>query len=125
MKRGRCSATSAKVLVGHRINRFDLQRLHEAFGFGVIVGIAAPAHRTDEAMPIEGLPIGLRGVLRAAVRGMKAAGRRSAVLDCGVQSGERQPDIDGSADGVANDPARPGVENHRDINEARRDSEYG
>jgi hypothetical protein len=56
---------------------------------------------------------------------MKAAGRRFAVLDCSVQGGERQPDVDGSADGVADDAARPGVENHGDINEARRDSDVG
>ena len=56
---------------------------------------------------------------------MNAAGRWSAVLDCGVQSGERQSDIDGSADGVADDAARPSVENHRDINEAGRDSDVG
>ena len=54
---------------------------------------------------------------------MKAAGRRPAVLDCGVQSGERQPDIDGSADGVADNATRPGVENHGDINEAHGDSD--
>jgi hypothetical protein len=56
---------------------------------------------------------------------MKAAGRRFAVLDCGVPSRERQPDIDGSADGVADDAARPGVEHHRDVNEARRDCDVG
>ena len=115
----------ADGLVGHWIDRFDLHRLHEALRFGVIVGIATPAHRADEAMAVEGLPIGLRGILRAAIRVMKAAGRRFAVLDCGVQSRERQPDIDGSADGVADDAARPGVENHRDVNEARRDCDVG
>jgi long-chain acyl-CoA synthetase len=64
-------------------------------------------------MPVEGQPIGLRGILRPAVRVMKAAGRRPAVLDCGVQSGERQPDIDGSADGVADNATRPGVDGAR------------
>ena len=56
----------AEGLVGHWIDRFDLHRLHEALRFGVIVGIATPAHRADEAMAVEGLPIGLRGILRAA-----------------------------------------------------------
>ena len=108
----------ADGFVGHWVDRFDLQRLHEALRFGVIVGIAVPAHRADEAMAVEGLPIGLRGILGAAIRVMKAAGRRSSVLDCSVQGGERQPNIDGSADGVADDAARPSIENHGDINEA-------
>ena len=54
---------------------------------------------------------------------MNAAGRRPAVLDCGVQSRERQPGIDRSADGVADNATRPGVENHGDIDEANRDSD--
>ena len=37
-------------LVGHRVDRLDLERLHEALGLGVVVGIAAPAHRADEAV---------------------------------------------------------------------------
>ena len=53
-------------LVGHGVDSFDLQRLHEALRFGVVVWVAAPAHRADEAMPVEGLPIGLRGILRPA-----------------------------------------------------------
>ncbi len=36
--------------VGHQIHGFKLESLHEAFGFGVIVWIAAAAHRTYESV---------------------------------------------------------------------------
>ena len=35
-------------LIGHQVDGFDLQGLHEALGLGVVVRIAAPAHRTDQ-----------------------------------------------------------------------------
>jgi hypothetical protein len=38
-------------LAGDRIDRLDLQRLDEALGLGVVVGVAAPPHRTDQAVP--------------------------------------------------------------------------
>jgi hypothetical protein len=72
-----------------------------------------------------GSPFAISPIQPETVRVMKAAGRGPAVLDCSVQGGERQPDIDGPADGVADNATRPGVENHGDINEARRDSDVG
>ena len=36
--------------VGHQVHRLYLQCFHEALRLGVIVWIAAPAHRSDEAM---------------------------------------------------------------------------
>ena len=36
--------------VGHRVHGFDLERLHEALDFGVVVWIAAPAHGAYEAV---------------------------------------------------------------------------
>src|SRR6516162_7676545 len=52
--------------VGHRIDGFDLERLDEALGLGVVVGIAAAPHRTDKTAAKQGSPIGLSGVLRTA-----------------------------------------------------------
>ena len=44
--------------VGHEIHGFNLKRLHEAFGFGVIVWIAATAHRTYESLLSQDSAIG-------------------------------------------------------------------
>ena len=44
-------------LVGHWIDGLDLERLHKALGLGVVKWIAAAAHRPDEAVLGEGLPI--------------------------------------------------------------------
>ena len=49
--------------VCHRVDGFDLERLHEALRLGVIVRIAAPAHRADKTVAKQRLPIALRGVL--------------------------------------------------------------
>lgn len=50
-------------LEGHRIDRLDLQRFHEAFGLGIIVRIAAAAHRTDQAIGGQCLAVDLGSVL--------------------------------------------------------------
>jgi hypothetical protein len=44
-------------LVRHRIDRFDLERLHEALSLGVVIRIATPPHRADAAMSKQGLAI--------------------------------------------------------------------
>src|SRR3546814_1836173 len=49
-----------EALIGHRVDGFDLQGLHEALRLGVVVGIAAPAHRADQATGLQDLAIGLR-----------------------------------------------------------------
>ena len=46
-------------LIGHQVDGLDLQGLHEALGLGVVVRIAAPAHRTDQPMLMEALTIGI------------------------------------------------------------------
>ena len=68
-------------LVGHRIDGLDLERLHEALGLGVVVGIAPAAHRSDEAIVGESLPIVPGCVLRAAIGVVHATGRRSSLVD--------------------------------------------
>ena len=50
-------------LVGHRIDGLDLECLHEALCLGVIIGIAAAPHRSDEAMFGECLPVASSRVL--------------------------------------------------------------
>ena len=81
------------------------------------------AHRADETVPKQRLPIALRGILRPSVRVMNAAWRRVSPLDCGVQRGQRQADVDRAADGIADRSARPGVEDHRDVGEAFTDGD--
>ena len=54
-----------RALEGHGVDALDLQRLHEAFHHGVVVGVATASHRADQAVFVEQSPIGLGGVLRA------------------------------------------------------------
>src|SRR5208337_1407504 len=109
--------------VGHRVDGFDLERLHEALRLGIVVRIAAPAHRADQAVAKQGFPIALRSVLRTAVCVMDATWRRLSPLDRGVERGKRQADIDRAADCIADRSPRPGVEDHRNIGEALDDGD--
>ena len=79
--------------VAYRIDSFDFQRLHEAFRLGVVVGIAATTHGTNEVVIFQGLPVCPRRVLGPAIRVMQAARRRLVVRDSGVQRSERQPPV--------------------------------
>ena len=112
-------------LIGHGIDGLDLQRLHEALGLGVVVRIAAAPHRSDETMLGEGLPVAPGRVLRSAVRVVDTAGQWSSLFNGYAQGGQRQPDVDRAADGVTDDPARPGIENNGDIDEADGDRDIG
>ena len=47
-----------------------------------------------------------------------AAGRRLAPFDGNLEGGNRQAGVDRPADGIADDPARPGVEDDGDVDEA-------
>src|SRR3546814_7892837 len=53
------------------------------------------------------------------------AGGRATPVDGGLQAGNRQAGVDPSADGVADDPARPGVKDDGDVDEAGRDRDIG
>ena len=68
--------------VGHRIDRLDLESLHEAFGLGVVVGIASAPHRTDKTAAKQGFPIGLSGVLA----NRDPSGGHSREEACGARS---------------------------------------
>src|SRR5271154_643544 len=88
-----------------------------------VVRITAATHRADEALAHQGIAIELGSVLRAAVGVTHASRGWFAIVDCGLQSGECQPNIDRPTDRVADDTPGPGVENHRHIDEASGDGD--
>ena len=94
-----------ECFVGHRIDRLDLHGFHEAFGHRVVIRIATPAHRAGEFVLKQGLAIRQGGILRAAIGVMNASGWRLAYLDRGVECGERQANVDRTADRVADGAA--------------------
>ncbi len=104
--------------VGHRVGSSGLERLHEALGLGAVIGIAAPAHGAGETAGNRHVAITLRGVLRAPAGMMHAARRRLAPFDRSPQSGDRQARVDRTADGLAGDQARPGIEDDGGVDEA-------
>ena len=104
--------------VSHQIHGFDLEGLHEALRLGVVVGIAAPAHRADEAVLAQDGAIGFGGVLRSTVGMMHATLRWIAGVDGGLERSNGEPRIDRSADGVTYDPTGPGIEDRGQVDEA-------
>jgi hypothetical protein len=64
------------------------------------------------------LPVDLGGILRAAIGMVNAARRLLSAIDGSPQGGDRQARIDRPADGVADDQARPGIEDDGDVDEA-------
>ena len=75
----------------HRIDRFDLECLHEALRLGVVVRVSAPAHRADQVMGRQQCLIDTRRVLRSAIRMMNASWSRAPSLDRHLQRREREP----------------------------------
>ena len=61
--------------------------------------------------------------MRPSVRVMNAAWRRVSPLECGVQGGQRQADVDRAADGISDRSARPSVEDHCDVGEVFKDGD--
>src|SRR3546814_16515271 len=53
------------------------------------------------------------------------AGGRATPVDGGLQGGNRQACVDPSADGVADDPARPGVKDDGDVHAPGRHRDTG
>src|SRR5512132_2666283 len=56
---------------------------------------------------------------------MNASPWRLTHADGGLQRGKRQPGVDRFTDGIADDAARPGIEDHRHIDEADGDGDIG
>ena len=67
---------------GFAVDLLSLQRLHEAFGLGVVEGITRPAHADGDVVFGKPLAIGDGGVLHAAIRVMdQAAGLRLSGIE--------------------------------------------
>src|SRR5208337_2616352 len=104
------------------VNLLALDRLHETLSFAVIVGITAATHRTYQAVVGKYAAIGFGSVLHAAVGVVNAAARWLSGLDRGSQSRQGKPRIDLPTERIANHSARPGVQNHCQVDEAGRDA---
>ena len=100
------------------VDLLRLQRLHEAFGFGVVEGIARPAHADGDVVFGELLAVGDGGVLHAAIGVMdQAAGLRLSGFEGGVQRGNGERSIKRVLQSPAHGLAREGVENDGKIDE--------
>ena len=69
--------------------------------------------------------VDLGGVLRASVGVVHAAQRRSTSTEGGLEGRQRQSGVDRTADRIADHPARPGIEDGGEIDEAGRDRDVG
>ena len=123
MKRGSLRDHVSVSSIVTEIDLLALDRLHETLGFAVVVWIAAATHRTDQAVLGKYPAIGLGGVLRTAIGMMDAAARWLSGLDRGSQCRQSESRIDLPTERIANHPARPGVQNHRQVDEAGRDAD--
>src|SRR5260221_6149019 len=92
---------------------------------GVVVGIASSTHRADQAVVLENVAVGCRGVLRTAIGMMNASGGRPAGADRRLQRRNREPRIDRAADAIADNLARPGIEDGCQVDESGCDRHVG
>src|SRR5215813_3944203 len=115
---GKIRGDVLECFVVHQVDGFDLQRLDEAFGLGVVVGVSTPAHRADEPMLCEQLAVSLAGILQTSIRVMDTAPGRLPGSNSGLQCCNCQTRVDRAADRISDHPARPGVENGSQIDEA-------
>src|SRR5262245_31885805 len=120
---GKIRGDVLECFVVHKVDGFDLQRLDEAFGLGVVVGVSTPAHRADEPMLCEQLAVSLTGILRTSIRVVDTAPGRLPGLNSGLQCCNCQTCVDRAANRISDHPARPGVENGSQIDEAGADGD--
>ena len=73
----------------------------------------------------EDVAVGLGSVLRTAIRVMNAAFGRLPCSDSRLQRRNGNAGINRAANRIANDAARPGVKDCRQIDEARRNGDVG
>ena len=73
----------------------------------------------------EDIAVDLGSVLRTAVRVVNAAFRWPPCTDSRLQRCSRKAGIDRAADRIANNAARPGIQDGRQIDEARRNGDVG
>src|SRR5450755_129153 len=114
-----------ECLERHWIDALDLQRLHEAFCLGVVVRISSPTHGPFDAVIGEVVAVGLGSILGSSIGMMDATRRRLSPLNRGGKGSERQPRVDGTADGIAHDAPGPGIQNDGNIDEATDDGDVG
>ena len=105
-------------LVVFGVDLLFLERLHEALGFGVVIGIACSAHAGGDGVVCKSLGIVVAGVLDAAV-GMvdEALGLWLAVLDRHVEGLEGQRGAQVVFEGPSHHAAGEGVEDDGEIGE--------
>jgi hypothetical protein len=97
---------------GLSVDLFSLQRLHEALGFGVVEGIAGPAHADGDVTIGQSLAIGDGGVLHAAIGMMdQAAGLRLSGIEGRIQRGNGERGVERVLKSPAHGLAREGVKN--------------
>src|SRR5215471_10726438 len=78
----------------YQVDGLDLQRLDEAFGLGIVVGVSKPAHRADEPMLSEQLAASLAGILRTSIRVKDTAPWRLPGSNSGLQCFNCQTCVD-------------------------------
>jgi len=76
---GRAGLVSGRE--GNAPDQFRFDGLEHGLDHRVIVAVAAPAHRRDEAVIAQHAPVVFRAILTAAIRVMDQAGRRSTQYD--------------------------------------------
>jgi hypothetical protein len=120
------TAGIADVGEGPAVDLLRLQGLHEAFGLGVVEGIAGPAHAYGDVVFGKSLAIGDGGVLHAAIGVMdQAAGLRLSSFEGCVQRGNGERGIERVLQSPADGFAREGVENDGKIDEGSGEMHIG
>jgi hypothetical protein len=51
----------------HQVHQLALEAAEEIFGYSIVVGIAPAAHALADALPVQRIPVALRGILDAPV----------------------------------------------------------
>ena len=114
-----------EVGVGLAVGLLGFQRLHEAFGLGVVPRVARPAHGALEAALIEPRRVFARSVLDAAIGVVDQAGRRIARLDRHVERRQGEPRLQMVVERPARHLAREGVDDDGEIDEGLRQPNVG
>jgi hypothetical protein len=109
-----------EVGVGRAVGFLGFERLHEAFGLGVVVGIAWPAHGALKASLVEPRCVLARSVLDAAIGVVDEASRRIARFDRLVERVLGQARREMVVERPSHPSAREGVDDDGEIDESLR-----
>src|ERR1700692_4025644 len=91
-----------KIVVFVGVDFFPLQRLHEAFATGIVVGVCRPTHARNHVVLLEDGYIFRASVLQPSIRVMHEAWLWLSALDGLLQRSDGQP----PRQGVIQRPAR-------------------